>query len=997
MEQLNSIKLNTKGLSAYASSNDGQMLVVCGPDMTIKTFDLALNDWRDIQDTQNSFKKVFTKEDIAYLIDTDDSILIESFKLDGLESIEKRVISDKPAHAFGQSQNFVAFLIHEGVLVLDKRNLSHTIIPIGANFRFIVSDNNNDIFYCADNNYDLIKLSLDESGEFKSAVIDLKQFFNESGELNGFCVSGNILIVASSLNHIYKVSLGSEISVSRIENMDIPNESKLLSWINNKEFAIQSVDHITIYDANEGRVSLKFDYENPCLGICEVESKLFIHNQGGQLDIYNSIRIEREIEQAENVKTTIQLPQPTIQSLLSASKPSTNTKKSSKVKKVEKPKTEQKEKEMEIEDNKSNKSDEESARTPKDEPLDFLLEQRIDTAPQETKIKQKKLILEEDEEVNQEPSANIDFDDIEKYAEEIAARSEPRQNGHSNQKMQEEPLDQEPVEKNLMLFETKLAQKDKPNVKQRIRPFKFISDEIVGVKIQSSIVSGAYGSHKEAVRIVSLNNYGQISIHKFEDANTLIIEYKDNNLHKKQIIQNQQDFELADMDLAGYVLATKGTAVKDDEYEDEINTKPAVLYYHSIKYDNEWSVEFNKGDTLHSVSISNQYLFALNSNNLVRVYSHGGSELYNFTVDSPVVSMTSFENYLSLVVIQGFPVFGCQNLALKTYDVTNMRLLYETKVCITPYARLSWFSYSDDGVLYSQDTEGCIRALVNRSVWITFFEDNSQRRFWLLGVMDGDLVGYRLGLGETAPNSSMRYPIIKQSAKVYKHSAFDDADDLAAEVTHQSVRTFLEREKNVNFRNIKNSMSNNPYHKIFTDRVLTLAEIDAIDDVNDVKRIELVRNLTVSGNKYAAIYEATQIKNEANFEVVLQLLNKMKQKKMADDLRTIANESGLFAYLSTQAPKNGADVPSKKQNNKKMEEYMANEVQSDEESKNYFKTEQERLATVNKQDDKNTKVISTVNQKPKDSKKKPFNQNLLSDLNAKSQDGNKAIKKINRS
>lgn len=119
---------------------------------------------------------------------------------------------------------------------------------------------------------------------------------------------------------------------------------------------------------------------------------------------------------------------------------------------------------------------------------------------------------------------------------------------------------------------------------------------------------------------------------------------------------------------------------------------------------------------------------------------------------------------------------------------------------------------------------------------------------------------------------------------------------------------------------------------------------------------------------------------------------------MAEELKTVANETGLFAHLSTQVHGNTNEISNKKQNNKKLEDWTANAINSDDESKNYFKTEKERLTTGSKHEIGGSKPTNPVGQKPKDSKKRFNSTNLLSDLNnATSQDGNKALKKINRS
>ena len=82
--------------------------------------------------------------------------------------------------------------------------------------------------------------------------------------------------------------------------------------------------------------------------------------------------------------------------------------------------------------------------------------------------------------------------------------------------------------------------------------------------------------------------------------------------------------------------------------------------------------------------------------------------------------MTAYENLLAVVYHGGPSVYGCQALRLKIIDMTPtgptaFSTLKEMDCPISRGAILQWLGFSEEGQLYSYDTEGVFRGLSFRN------------------------------------------------------------------------------------------------------------------------------------------------------------------------------------------------------------------------------------------------------------------------------------------
>ena len=71
---------------------------------------------------------------------------------------------------------------------------------------------------------------------------------------------------------------------------------------------------------------------------------------------------------------------------------------------------------------------------------------------------------------------------------------------------------------------------------------------------------------------------------------------------------------------------------------------------------------------------------------------------------------------------------------MKIYDVDRLRFTHEADVSLSLHKKLNWIGFSEEGMVMSQDSAGCVRVYI-------FEEDRWQevlnvKKLWVYGMSD---------------------------------------------------------------------------------------------------------------------------------------------------------------------------------------------------------------------------------------------------------------------
>ena len=85
---------------------------------------------------------------------------------------------------------------------------------------------------------------------------------------------------------------------------------------------------------------------------------------------------------------------------------------------------------------------------------------------------------------------------------------------------------------------------------------------------------------------------------------------------------------------------------------------------------------------------------------------YAGNELHCICFDRRFVTMDAYEDLLAVVYHSSLPMWGCQSLKMRIYKITPFSVTVDRDVIlpIRPNSILKWFGFSEEGMIFCQDS-----------------------------------------------------------------------------------------------------------------------------------------------------------------------------------------------------------------------------------------------------------------------------------------------------
>lgn len=251
---------------------------------------------------------------------------------------------------------------------------------------------------------------------------------------------------------------------------------------------------------------------------------------------------------------------------------------------------------------------------------------------------------------------------------------------------------------------------------------------------------------------------------------------------------------------------------------------------------------------------------------------------------------------MAYVFNEGVPVLGCQNLRLRVYDVEQESIIIDCQIPITPYFTLDWFGFSHEGLIILQESSGIIKGLFNKTNWVTFYDNNEEsklkRKFWLVGMIDYELIGVPLGKDELEP-SSFPLPqtkIIQIELPFVKTNEWWSESKIYEKILWNKLLIAHEKFRNKSWYLFKFSRDKYDHLHKYSDNILSENEI--LNKEKDIEKmyVDFFRECLGKGEYERALnIVSTMIKFVKTIEICLIFCNKMNLVKIADKINIILN------------------------------------------------------------------------------------------------------------
>lgn len=252
-----------------------------------------------------------------------------------------------------------------------------------------------------------------------------------------------------------------------------------------------------------------------------------------------------------------------------------------------------------------------------------------------------------------------------------------------------------------------------------------LADTLIQTLPQTAMPANGYYEPEGRIRMILWNSVGSVSIR--EDQSICAIDVDVANSTKLSAISIKDDIgvSMAALSYKGVLLASRGKEENLDEYEDEEEEEfesskkgklPVLLFKNlttgmSSSMLSDWRIDFPPHEFIDVISMGSNFCAVATSLQDIRIFSvYGGVQLHLFSLPTQILTMTSYENHLSLFYHNGPPMYRSQNIKFSTLDVEEKyRTVTEGLVSLSIGSTLNWCGYSEDGQLYTLDSEGTLR------------------------------------------------------------------------------------------------------------------------------------------------------------------------------------------------------------------------------------------------------------------------------------------------
>lgn len=427
------------------------------------------------------------------------------------------------------------------------------------------------------------------------------------------------------------------------------------------------------------------------------------------------------------------------------------------------------------------------------------------------------------------------------------------------------------------------------------------ADNIINCLPQESFInnSTSYESSNQLndyhkTRFLCWNMIGSLTIKEEDDKSYFIELHHTDYKNKKKINFNEKGrVSFGALSNIGIVVATQPEEEDMDKYEaenkqnySEIIFKPTTV--NSIYSD--WKVHLQNYEYVENLTIGIDWFAVYTDMRNIYIFSFSGIRKFIFTTSHQVICMAAYEGTLAYVYYNGPPLLGCQTLRFRIIDVSSsFTEIYDGPICISSYSYLKWFSFSEEGGLYSLDSMYVLRYFsVNMgSSWIPL-ESNLDMKirkdeiygYWIIGIESNEVYVVELKYGESEPTV---YPKSKYSS--YMLSILGDGCSTSdTKLFNDFVNIQFEKWRTNKYRHLKTIRQSDSGEYYYSESVKSDSELNRLQIEHDKSIISIIKDciLELRVDKVLDYYDF--LLNIKSKEQTIVLANKLDKPFIAEAL-----------------------------------------------------------------------------------------------------------------
>lgn len=411
--------------------------------------------------------------------------------------------------------------------------------------------------------------------------------------------------------------------------------------------------------------------------------------------------------------------------------------------------------------------------------------------------------------------------------------------------------------------EIEKAKEEKKNIVQKVESF---ADDIIGCLPQQPFFSSATNVKESDIsKYLVWNMIGSINSRQETGFKAIDITFADLTNKKKISFIDVNDLCYAVMNNCGALLSNKIDEENEDEYEKEDARKNAVLEFKNINLSGhsmlkDWIIQLPQKENPICLAMGVDWCCVYTSNFFLRIFSLYGNQRMILSLPQ-VICMAGYENHLAYVYHSSLPLFNNQSLRIKILNSNAyFNEIYDGVLPLSPEASLTWFGYSEDGVLLTLDSRKILRGFFFgvSTNWIPLLDieelyssSHSGINFWIIGMQDEEVYGLELKgyLNEPGVGSKIPIKVHKlQSPFIISNTIQNEENNESSSVLEEKmfncnlfIKHDIFRNENFNFTRLCRNVRNPDYY--YTDSLKDESDIHKKKIEHDKVALSLINNL----------------------------------------------------------------------------------------------------------------------------------------------------------
>ena len=401
---------------------------------------------------------------------------------------------------------------------------------------------------------------------------------------------------------------------------------------------------------------------------------------------------------------------------------------------------------------------------------------------------------------------------------------------------------------------------------------------------QLSIMSGATDFVGNNSRYLCYNLIGEAVLSDVGKYFTVNIKFSDITQKVEESIPSSLHYSLGVINNCAGLFASKiGPA---DNGEEDVSS----VYFKSFKRTSdikEWKKTLPKGENIESLCLGTTWTAALTNKNKVRLFTFDGVETTILATPGLVVASAGFENLLAIAYHSGPTMLENQNLSYCIYDINKTSLVLEGKLPISSGSILKWFSFSEEGILISFDSENILRGLYvsKGNLWFELLDASTiinleEKHLWPIGVRENELLAIELRSTEVFPE------VKPYSSKhwIKLQMPFCEFADNLSDVKLANLYLQNETWRNENYSHLKESRDFRDLKTYYVRNMLGTEEMLEKQSENDRIILETINKLVAMSHTESVGTLFDMIQTDDSKEICLQLLEGLRQAELVREL-----------------------------------------------------------------------------------------------------------------